>query len=60
MPSTWLFNNNRYGVDIKYQDSPMIVHVDKKRVKFGFPEKINIVPELCRISGVPKDLKTDR
>jgi aubergine-like protein len=54
------FVMQRYNLTIKYPDQPLLVSKSKaKDLRAGVPETVYLVPELCRMTGLTDDMRSN-
>lgn len=54
------YYKQRYGINIRDKDQPMLVSKAKPReVRAGMTDIIYLVPELCRLTGLTDDMRTN-
>lgn len=52
------YYKEKYNITIKAENQPLLIHIDKKAKNIKNQE-ISLIPELCRMTGITDQMKSD-
>lgn len=57
----WLqFVLQRYNKEIRHKNQPLLISKSKsKEMRAGLPESVYLVPELCRLTGLTDEMRSN-